>query len=58
MPIKSDVAIRVENLSKKYRIGRAQERHDTLRDSLAASVRGLGRRLRRNGQVSDDEFWA
>ena len=26
----SDIAIRVENLSKRYRIGLAEERHDTL----------------------------
>lgn len=31
----SDIAIRVENLSKLYRIGRAQERHDTLRDVIS-----------------------
>ena len=31
----SDIAIRVEHLSKRYRIGRAQRRHDTLRDALA-----------------------
>jgi hypothetical protein len=39
----SDIAIRVENcilsrvegLSKRYRIGRAQQRHDTLRDAVA-----------------------
>ncbi len=39
----SDIAIRVENLSKLYRIGRAQshgdslrsQRHDTLRDAIA-----------------------
>jgi len=30
----SDIAIHVENLSKLYRIGRAQKRHDTLRDAL------------------------
>ena len=30
----SDIAIRVENLSKLYHIGRAQQRHDTLRDAL------------------------
>ncbi len=30
----SDIAIRVENLSKLYRIGRAQQRNDTLRDSI------------------------
>jgi hypothetical protein len=31
----SDIAIRVENLSKLYHIGKAQKRHDTLRDALA-----------------------
>jgi len=42
----SDTAIRVENLSKRYRIGRAQQRHDTpstelrtgLRDALTATL--------------------
>ncbi len=32
----SDIAIRVENLSKLYHLGRAQQRHDTLRDALVA----------------------
>jgi lipopolysaccharide transport system ATP-binding protein len=41
----SDIAIRVENLSKQYRIGRLQERHDTLRDSLMAGLQGVGQRL-------------
>ena len=31
----SDVAISVENLGKQYRIG-TRERHDTLRDAVAA----------------------
>ncbi|MBM3129903.1 MAG: ABC transporter ATP-binding protein [Chloroflexi bacterium] len=30
----SDIALRVENLSKLYKIGKAQRRHDTLRDAL------------------------
>lgn len=33
----SDIAIRVENLGKQYKIGRLQKRHDTLRDALADS---------------------
>ncbi|HOT90765.1 MAG TPA: hypothetical protein PLJ78_04440 [Anaerolineae bacterium] len=46
----SDIAIRVENLSKLYHIGRARQRHDTLRDAL---VGFLPRTLRlRSGQVS------
>jgi len=40
----TDTAIRVQNLSKLYHIGRAQQRHDTLRDALMASLRApLGR---------------
>jgi hypothetical protein len=40
----TDIAIRVENLSKLYHIGRARERHDTpsatnLRFALRASLR-------------------
>jgi len=31
----TDIVLRVENLSKSYRIGRARARHDTLRDALA-----------------------
>jgi hypothetical protein len=32
----SDIAIRVDHLSKLYHIGRAQQRHDTLRDVLSS----------------------
>lgn len=35
----SDLAIRVENLGKEYRIGVSQERYRTLRDSLARVAR-------------------
>jgi lipopolysaccharide transport system ATP-binding protein len=35
----SDLAIRVENISKRYRIGLAQERPDTLRDLLVLGFR-------------------
>jgi lipopolysaccharide transport system ATP-binding protein len=38
----SDIAIRVENLSKLYHLGRAQQRHDTLRDALASAFRKQG----------------
>ena len=47
----SDIAIRVENLSKRYEIGRAGTRHDTLRDALA----GL---FRREGRGRSEAFWA
>ena len=36
-----DVAIRVENMSKAYKIARAKYRHDTLRDQLVDGVRSL-----------------
>ena len=53
----SDIAIRVANLSKEYRIGAAQQRHDTLRDQL---VHGLSRLVRRNGRPphAREKFWA
>ena len=48
----NDVAIRVENLSKQYRIGAAKENHDTLRDAL---VSGAHRLLRRNGHIDSPD---
>ncbi len=49
----SDTAICVSNLSKLYHIGMLQQRHDTLRDALAA-------RFRRNppSNPKSDELWA
>ena len=35
----NEPVIRVEHLSKRYRIGKARQRHDTLRDVVAASLR-------------------
>lgn len=43
----SDIAVRVEGLSKQYKIGARQERHDTLRDHIASSLKSL---FGRNGQ--------
>jgi ABC-type polysaccharide/polyol phosphate transport system ATPase subunit len=48
-----DIAIRVENLSKRYHIGRARERRDT----LVSAVRAPLQRLRRDPQ-SEDTIWA
>ena len=42
----SDIAIRVENLGKQYRIGK-RERYKTLRDTLSDAVTAPFRRLRR-----------
>jgi lipopolysaccharide transport system ATP-binding protein len=41
----SDLAIRVENLSKQYRIGVSQERYRTLREALVDGVTAPIRRL-------------
>jgi hypothetical protein len=37
----NDIAIRVENLSKPYKIGTPQERYKTLRDTLVNAATAL-----------------
>ena len=61
----SDLAIRVDTLSKRYRIGAAERRHTTLRDLIADAARkpwrGLKGLLRANGEprISAKEWvWA
>ena len=49
----TDTAIRVENLSKQYRIGALQQRHDTLRDALMAAVRAPPTGQRAKEEVDD-----
>ncbi len=53
----TDIAIRVEKLSKQYNIATSKYRNDTLRDQLADGVKNL---LRRNKQPrqSEESFWA
>jgi len=54
-------AIRVENLSKRYRIGHASQRasYRTLRESLMEGASSLFRRRDRDGSNSrTEEFWA
>lgn len=53
----SDIAIRVEHLSKKYHIQSANRRHDKLGDQLAHGLRSLFGRNDRP-QVSQSIFWA
>jgi lipopolysaccharide transport system ATP-binding protein len=43
----TDIAIRVEDLGKLYRIGTAPERYKTLRDTIVARVNNSFQRLRR-----------
>jgi len=63
----TDIAIRVENLSKRYRIGLKEEMHDTLFDAMADFVRQPIKNLRRlrrlshfeeDGRNSEDIIWA
>ena len=53
----NDIAIRVENLSKRYMIGASQTRHDTLRDQIAANLRGRFGHNRKAVSPSNT-FWA
>ena len=52
----NDIAIRVENLSKQYKIG-VRNRHDTLRDLLMGGLKSM---FSRNGAAPErnDTFWA
>jgi lipopolysaccharide transport system ATP-binding protein len=52
----SNIAIRVENLSKKYRIGVAKRRYGTLRDSVSDGIRSLFRR--NGGSKASETIWA
>lgn len=48
----NDIAIRVEDLGKRYRIGTAPERYKTLRDTIVAGVNAPIQRLRRGKAVT------
>src|SRR5215831_12770349 len=48
--------IKVEGLSKQYRIGARKERHDTLRDAIMGAVRLPS--FRRNGHSVSNVIWA
>src|SRR5512143_108258 len=58
----SDIAIRLENLGKYYQLGKAQERHNTLRDALADGLRAPLRWLRRRDPAqparAESGLWA
>ena len=53
----SDVAVRVENLSKRYEIGAAKHRYDTLRDQIMGSLKAA---VSRNGhsRLEQNIIWA
>jgi lipopolysaccharide transport system ATP-binding protein len=56
----SNVVIRVENISKQYKIGAAKYRHDTLRDQITYGLRTLFSRDGHRSSVSGlkDTIWA
>ena len=56
----SDIAIKVENLGKMYRIGEKQEQYDTFRDTLTNIALAPFRRFRRIGKAPKPEeiIWA
>jgi len=56
----SDVAIRVENLSKQYRIGARQAGYSTIRETVTDLAVAPLRRLRRLGQPAppEESIWA
>ena len=61
----TDIAIRVEGLSKQYRIGKTQ-RYDTLRDPIQEAISALFRKVASmfggdsadNGDGEGELFWA
>jgi lipopolysaccharide transport system ATP-binding protein len=55
-----EIAVRVENLSKRYRIGGPQARYKTLRETLVDMARAPAQQLRRLGQPSPENqtIWA
>ena len=56
-----NIAIKAENLSKKYLIGETAKLYSTMRDSLANGFGKIGRKFRRGangGDSADQEFWA
>jgi lipopolysaccharide transport system ATP-binding protein len=53
----SNVAIRVENLSKQFKIGVGKVRHDTLRDQIVSGLSSLIR-SRRSSDMRTNTFWA
>ena len=53
----SDTAIRVEKLSKRYSLGVAKVRHNTLRDHLVGGIKSLLKREQRSSRDASI-FWA
>lgn len=57
----SDIAIRVDNLGKRFRIGAAREQYYSLREAIMAGLKAPFRRFKRLSGYAGDEneiFWA
>jgi lipopolysaccharide transport system ATP-binding protein len=54
----SDIAIRVDHLSKRYRIGAPALQYRTLRETLVDGLRAPLRRLKAGGDDSANTVWA
>ena len=54
----SDIAIRVENLSKQYRIGAQEAPRKSLREALASAAQAPFRRHRSVSRQDENTFWA
>jgi lipopolysaccharide transport system ATP-binding protein len=50
--------VRVENVSKQYRIGARREPYSTLRDAITRAVLAPVKHLARNGSANGDTVWA
>ncbi len=53
----SDIAVKVENLSKLYRIGAKQEKYPTLRSAFVSGVKRLTTR-RSAQEIEENDLWA
>ena len=54
----NNIAIRVENLGKQYKIGSEVDRYRTLRDSIAETVKRPINMLRHGPTSSKETIWA
>jgi lipopolysaccharide transport system ATP-binding protein len=50
--------IKVQNLSKKYRLHHEAQRYRSLREEIMSAVRGISIRRKKTSSSSDEDFWA
>lgn len=58
MHLSNNVAIKVDGLGKKYKIGQIQTKHDTLRDAIMNRISSRSAKNGSNGKSESSEFWA